>query len=96
MWKEILSFFSSVINIGNLLVENQQSLKDLQKQVNTLEASMTLTTERLEHFTEMERANQQHFTEMERAHHRNNLLELENRILQMERRLPPINEEKAE
>ena len=36
-----------------------------------------------------------HFTEMERASHRNNLLELENRILQMERRLPPVNQEKA-
>ncbi len=33
-----------------------------------------------------------HFTEMERANHRNNLLELENRILRMERRLPPANE----
>ncbi len=96
MWQQVLSFFASVINIGNLLVENQQTLKDLQKQVNTLEASMAITTERLEHFTEMERANQKHFTEMERANHRNNLLELENRILQMERRLPAPGEEKAE
>ncbi len=96
MWQKTLSFLVSVINIGNLLVENQQTLKELQKQVNTLEASMTLATERLEHFTELERANHQHFAEMERANHRNNLLELENRILQMERRLPPINQEKAE
>ena len=91
MWQQILSFLASVINIGNLLVENQQTLKDLQKQVNTLEASLTIATERLEHFTEMERANQKHFAEMERAQHRSNLLELENRILQMERRLPPAN-----
>ena len=89
MWQNVLSFFASILNIGNLLVENQQTLKDLQKQVNTLESSVTLATERLEHFAEMERANQQHFAEMERAHHRNNLLELENRILQMEKRLPP-------
>ena len=34
-----------------------------------------------------------HFTEMERAHHRNNLLELENRLLQMEKRLPPTTQE---
>ena len=91
MWQQILSFLASVINIGNLLVENQQTLKELQKQVNTLEASLTIATERLEHFTEMERANQKHFADMERANHRNNLLELENRILQMERRLPPVN-----
>ena len=67
MWQQILSFLASVINIGNLLVENQQTLKELQKQVNTLEASLTIATERLEHFTEMERANQKHFTDMERA-----------------------------
>ncbi len=77
MWEKLLAFFSSVVNIGSLLVENQQTIKDLQKQTDETETKVKLLAQKMEHFTEMERAS-----------HRNNLLELENRILQMEKRLP--------
>ena len=30
MWQQFLSFFASVINIGSLLVENQQKIESLQ------------------------------------------------------------------
>ncbi len=85
MWEKILSFFASVFNIGTLLVENQQSLKDLQKQTDETETALKLLAQKFDHFTEMER-----------LHHQKNLLELENRILQMERRLPPANDKEAE
>ena len=78
MWQQFLSFFASVINIGSLLVENQKTLENLQKQTDETETALKLLAQKFDHFAEMERAN-----------HRNNLLELENRLLQMERRLPP-------
>lgn len=78
MWQKFLEFSGSVLQIGNLLVENQKQLKEIQSQVNEMGSEMKLMKERFEHFSDMERAN-----------HRNNLLELENRLLQMERRLPP-------
>lgn len=85
MWEKLLAFTASFVQIGSLLLENQKQIKDLHQQVEELNAGMKLMAQDLKHFTEMER-----------AHHRNNLLELENRLLQMEKRLAPKNEDKAE
>ena len=81
MWQKILAFFAAVINLGNLFTENQQMMKELQKQVDANEKDIELLVQKMEHFAAMER-----------SHHRQNLLELENRILQMEKRLPPAND----
>ncbi len=78
MWQKLFEFTASVIQIGALLLDNQKQLKELQKQVDELESNSKLMLEKFEHFRQIEQAN-----------HRNNLLELENRLLQMERRLPP-------
>ena len=78
MWEKIVAFSASFIQISNVLLKNQKDIDELQEQVADLQTDMKLLAQRLDHFTEMER-----------AHHRSNLLELENRILQMERRLPP-------
>jgi hypothetical protein len=78
MWKKLLDFGASVVQIGSLLLENQKQLKELQDQMGAVSTEMKLLSQSMDHFKEMER-----------AHHHNNLLELENRVLQMERRLPP-------
>lgn len=107
MWEKFATIASSLIQISSLLVKNQKEIDDLQEQVADIQKNVELMARDIKHFTETQRANQQHFaetaqadqqrfTEMERASHRNNLLELENRILQMERRLPIANDEKAE
>lgn len=99
MWEKFATIASSLIQISSLLVKNQKEIDDLQEQVAAIQKNVELMARDIKHFTETQRANQQHFaetaranqqrfTEMERASHRNNLLELENRILQMERRLP--------
>ena len=62
-------------------MENRREIDSLQEQVTDLRSDMKLLAQRLDHFSEMER-----------AHHRQNLLELENRILQMEKRLPPASD----
>ena len=80
MWEKFAAIASSIIQISSLLVENRKEIDELQEQVAEIQANMELMARDLKHFTEMER-----------AHHRNNLLELENRLLQMERRLPPAN-----
>lgn len=85
MWAKLLSITASLIQISSLLVENERKIEDLQTQVTELRGDLKELAQKFDHFSEIERAN-----------HRNNLLELENRILQMERRLPPANETKAE
>lgn len=92
MWEKITAVITSIIQISSLLVQHQKEIDELHERVAEVQTDMRLLTQKLEHFTEEERSQREHFTEMERAHHRNNLLELENRILQMERRLPPANE----
>lgn len=80
MWSKFLTLAASIIQISSLLVQNQQEIDDLQVQFADMQANFKLLAQKLEHFTEMER-----------AHHLNNLLELENRMLQMEKRLPPAD-----
>ena len=62
-------------------MKNQKDIEELQQKVGELTTTMQLLTQKMEHFAEMER-----------SHHRQNLLELENRILQMEKRLPPASD----
>ena len=80
MWAKIASIAASLIQVSSLLVEHQKEIKDLKIQVAELRGGLKELRQDFEHFSDMER-----------AHHRNNLLELENKILQIERRLPPAN-----
>ena len=80
MWEKLLSIGSSLLQISSILVENRREIDELQEQVTELRSDMKLLAQKMEHFADMERSN-----------HRQNLLELENRILQMEKRLPPAN-----
>ena len=84
MWEKFTAVASSLIQVSSLLVKNQKEIDEMQEQIAEIQKNVELMARDIAHFTEMER-----------AHHRNNLLELENRILQMERRLPPTNEQKA-
>ena len=81
MWAKLVSIAASLIQISSVLVENQKKIEDPQTQVTEIRGDLKALIQDFEHFSDMERAN-----------HRNNLLELENKILQMERRLPPAND----
>lgn len=91
MWQNFTNLVASVIQLTGALARDRKDIEELQEQAADLQVSLKLLAQKLEHFTEMERSNRERFAEAERANHRQNLLELENRLLQMERRLPPAD-----
>ncbi len=100
MWEKLTNIASTLIQISSLLVKNQKEIDDLQEQITEVQRNVELVArdiqhfmgserDKRQHFTDMAQANQTSFTDVERLSHRSNVLDIENRLAQIERQLPP-------
>lgn len=89
MWKQLFEFMRQVFTLTEAVSRQQAALHELQKEVRDLSRTVDEDIRRLHSAIERLAAELRHQQEHEDSERRILKLELENRLLQMERGLPP-------
>lgn len=96
MWKQLFEFMRQVFTLTETVSRQQSALNELQKEVRDLSRTVDEDLRHLHSALERLAAELRHQQEHEDTERRILKLELENRLLQMERGLPPAKIEPQE
>jgi len=96
VWKQLFEFMRQVFTLTEAVSRQQSALNELQKEVRDLSRTVDEDIRRLHSAVERLAAELHHQQEHEDSERRILKLELENRLLQMERGLPPAQTESQE
>lgn len=96
MWKQLFEFMRQVFTLTEAVSRLQSALNELQKDVRDLSRTVDEDVRRLQSAVERLATEMRHQQEHEEAERRILKLELENRLLRMERGLPPAKTEPQE
>ncbi len=89
MWKQLFEFMRQVFTLTETASRQQSALHELQTEVRDLSRTVDEDVRRLQSAVERLAAELRHQQEHEESERRILKLELENRLLRMERGLPP-------
>ena len=96
MWKQLFEFMRQVFTLTETVSRQQSALNELQKEVRDLSRTVDEDIRRLQSAVERLAVELRHVQEHEASERRILKLELENRLLRMERGLPPAKTEPQE
>ncbi|MCP9492931.1 MAG: hypothetical protein MSG64_00595 [Pyrinomonadaceae bacterium MAG19_C2-C3] len=96
MWKQLFEFMRQVFTLTEAVSRQQSALNELQKEVRDLSRTVDEDIRRLHSAVKRLSAELRHQREHEESEYRILKLELENRLLRMERGLPPAKTESQE
>jgi predicted RNase H-like nuclease (RuvC/YqgF family) len=96
VWKQLFEFMRQVFTLTETASRQQSALNELQKEVRDLSRTIDEDIRRLQSAVERLAAELHHQQEHEESERRILKLELENRLLRMERGLPPAQTEAQE
>jgi len=78
MWQKLSDLARSLLTFGEALQQNRADIKELQHEVRQISTALQLLAREVQHSRESERQEREKI-----------ILQLENRLLKFERRLPP-------
>lgn len=96
MWKQLFEFMRQVFTLTETANRQQSALKELQQETRELSQTVDEDIRRLQSAVERLAAEINRLQEREESERRILKLEMENRLLRMERGLPPASAEPKE